>query len=155
MQDAYTPLVFFRHNLRLRAVMIDNQPWFVARDFAQLIGARHPRRLLRALEPHEQRCVTLAYTSGFLEEVEAISDAGAYKAVYRFARPERRGLGRWLSEVLVPTLHDYHRVPDASPRRSFMRCAGRQVGVVRWQGEMWIAWRDLPAFLAANPQVSG
>ncbi|MDT4865275.1 hypothetical protein D3C72_2113300 [compost metagenome] len=73
MQDAHIPLVFFRHNLRLRAVMIDNQPWFVAHDFAQLIGARRPRHMLRALEPHEQRCVTLKCTSGFLEVVEAIS----------------------------------------------------------------------------------
>ena len=32
MQDAYTPLVYFRNNLRLRAMMIDNQPWFVAHD---------------------------------------------------------------------------------------------------------------------------
>ena len=153
MHDAYTPLVFFRHNLRLRAVMIDNQPWFVARDFAKLIGARHPRRMLRSLEPHEKRCVTLKCTSGFLEEVDAISDAGAYKAVYRFARLERWDISRWLSEVLVPTLHDYHRDPDATPRRSFMRWAEHQVEVMRWQGELWIAWRDLPAFLAANQQV--
>ena len=153
MQDAYIPLVFFRHNLRLRALMIDNQPWFVARDFAQLIGARHPRRVLSALEPHEKRSVTLEYTSGFLEEVEAISDAGAYKAVYRFARPEHWNISRWLSEVLVPTLHDHHRDPDATPQRSFMHWADQKIGVVRWQDEVWIAWRDLPVFLAANQQV--
>jgi prophage antirepressor-like protein len=129
MQDAYTPLVFFRHNLRLRAVMIDNQPWFVAHDFAQLIRVRDPRRLLRALEPHEKRSVALECTSGFHEEVEAINDSGAYKALFRFARPEHGDLGRWLSGVLVPTLHDYHRAPDASPRRSFMS----------W-GSWWIGW---------------
>ena len=34
MHDAYTPIVFQRHNLFLRTVMIDNQPWLVAIDFA-------------------------------------------------------------------------------------------------------------------------
>ncbi|MFZ6047689.1 phage antirepressor [Pseudomonas sp. CR3202] len=153
MHDAYTPLVFFHHNLRLRALMIDNQPWFVAQDFAQLIDTRLPR-LLRALEPYEQRRVTLACTGDFLEEVQAISDAGAYKAFYRFARPAHRDVGRWLSDVLVPTLHDYHRDPDASPRRSFVSWAGRQVGVVRWQGELWVAWRDLPTFMVEGKEVS-
>ncbi len=154
MHDAYTPLVFYRHNQRLRAVMIDNQPWFVAHDFSQLIGTRHPRRLISALAPHEQRSVLLEYTNGFREEVEAISDAGAYKALYRLAQPDHGGIGRWLSEVLVPTLHDYHREPDATPRRSFMSWADRQIGVVKWQGELWIAWRDLPTFMAAHKEVS-
>ncbi|MDH4557712.1 phage antirepressor [Pseudomonas sp. BN417] len=153
MQDAYTPLVFYRHSHRLRALMIDNQPWFVAQDFAQLIDARHPRRLLRALEPHEKRSITLEYTGDFHEEVQAISDAGAYKALYRFTRPEHRDISRWLSDVLVPTLHDYHRVPDAAPRRSLMSWEGRQIGVVRWQGELWVAWRDLPAFMADGKEV--
>ncbi len=153
MHDAYIPHVFFRNNHRLRALMIDNQPWFVAQDFAQLIGAHHPRRLLQALEPYEQRSVRLEYTGGFHEEVEAISDAGAYKALFRFARPEHAGISRWLSEVLVPTLHDYHREPDASPRRSFVSWADRQVRVVRWQGELWVAWRDLPAVMTDSQEV--
>ena len=153
MHDAYIPHVFFRHNQRLRALMIDNQPWFVAKDFARLIGFRHPGHLLRALEPNEQCSVTLGYTDDFHEEVQAISDVGAYRALFHVEAPQLRDITRWLSEVLVPTLHDYHREPDASPRRSFLRCAEQQVGVTRWQNEVWVAWRDLPVFLAANQAV--
>ncbi|MDH4563983.1 BRO family protein [Pseudomonas sp. BN411] len=134
--------------------MIDNQPWFVAPDFAQLMGLHNPRRLLHALERFEKRTVLLAHTCDSHEEVEAISDAGAYKALFRFARPEHVEISRWLSEVLVPTLHDYHRAPSAEPRRAFISWANRQVGVVRWQRELWVAWRDLPAFLADGQEVS-
>ncbi len=38
MSKAFTPFVFYHHHQRLRAVIVDNQPWFVAHDFAQLIG---------------------------------------------------------------------------------------------------------------------
>ncbi|MBD2840007.1 hypothetical protein ID144_23465 [Pseudomonas sp. JM0905a] len=62
------------------------------------------------------------------QEVDAISDAGAYKALFRFARPASVEISRWLSEVLVPTLHDYHRVPSAEPRRAFISWANKQVG---------------------------
>ncbi|AOE84024.1 BRO-N domain-containing protein [Pseudomonas sp. TCU-HL1] len=154
MHDAYTPIVFHHHAHRLRALMIDHQPWFVAHDFARLMGVRNARRLLHALERFEKRTVLLANTSGFHEEVDAISDAGAYKALFRFARPDYAEISRWLSEVLVPTLHDYHRDPGAAPRRAFIHWADRQIGVVRWQRELWVAWRDLPAFMVDGAAVS-
>ncbi|MDE3738799.1 BRO family protein [Pseudomonas resinovorans] len=150
MQDAYTPVVFQRHTHQLRAVMIDNQPWFVAYDFALLIGAHHPYRLPKRMDPHQKRSVMLQYASGFREEVEVISDAGAFKALYRFGHPEHRVISQWLSEVLVPTLHDYHRAPDATPHRAFMTWANQRIGVVKWQGEIWIARTDLPRFMAAT-----
>ncbi|MDH4869728.1 BRO family protein [Pseudomonas sp. BN515] len=154
MHDAYTPNVFYHHAQRLHAVMIDNQPWFVAHDFAELMGIRNSRRLLQALERFEKRTVLLAYTDDFHEEVDAISDAGAYKALFRFARPTSAEISRWLSEVLVPTLHDYHRVPSAEPRRAFISWASRQLGVVSWQRELWVAWRDLPVFIEDGKEVS-
>ncbi|MGF6691803.1 BRO family protein [Pseudomonas sp. D(2018)] len=150
MHDAYTPVVFQRHTHQLRAVMIDNQPWFVAYDFALLIGAHRPYRLPKRMDPHQKRSVMLQYASGFREEVEVISDAGAYKALYRFGHPEHRVISQWLSEVLVPTLHDYHRAPDATPHRAFMTWANQRIGVVKWQGEIWIARTDLPRFMAAT-----
>ncbi|MDT4883632.1 hypothetical protein FQZ97_1196890 [compost metagenome] len=56
--------------------------------------------------------------------------------------------------MLVPTLHDYHRVPDAAPHRDKLSFEGRLIGVLRWQGEVWVAWRDLPAFMASGKEVS-
>ncbi|MGF6694660.1 prophage antirepressor-like protein [Metapseudomonas resinovorans] len=153
MHDAYTPIVFHHHTQRLRAVMIDNQPWFVAHDFAQLMGVRNSRRLLDALERFERRTVLLASASGFHEEVEAISDAGAYKVLFRFGRPGYVEISRWLSEVLVPTLHDYHRDLSAEPRRAFLTWDDRKIGVVKWQREVWVAWRDLPVLMKDSQEV--
>ncbi|BAN47946.1 BRO family protein [Metapseudomonas resinovorans] len=154
MHDAYTPVVFYHHSLRLRAVMVDNQPWFVAHDFARLIGLPDAVPLLPALEPHEQQTLCLGYTQDFHEEVTVISDIGAYRALFQFGKPKHGEVGRWLNAVLVPTLHDYHRVPDAAPRRENLSFEGRLIGVVRWQGEVWVAWRDLPAFMASGKEVS-
>ena len=130
MQDAYTPIVFQRHSLYLRAVMIDNRPWFVGHDFA----APRAHLLARRIAPHQRRAVMLQYDSGGREEVEVISDLGAYNALFRFGHPENRSIGRWLSEEVMPTLHDHHREADASPRRAFMSWAHQRVGVVQWQG---------------------
>lgn len=154
MQDAFTPLVFYHHHQRLRTVMVDNQPWFVAHDFAQLIGLANALPLLPALAPHEQQTLSLSYTDDFHEEVVVISDIGAYRALFQFGTPKHGDVGRWVNEVLVPTLHDHHRTPDAAPTRETLTYEGQQLGVVRWQGELWVAWRDLPLFMASGKEVS-
>ncbi|MNR03427.1 hypothetical protein D3C85_1193180 [compost metagenome] len=148
MHDAYTPIVFQRHSLQLRALMIDNRPWFVAYDFARLIAAPRALLLARRMPAHQRRTVLLQYDSGTREELDVISDVGAYHALFRFGRC----IGRWLSEEVVPTLHDQHREADVSPRRAFMSWANQRIGVVKWQGELWIARRDLPVFMAAHDE---
>ncbi|MGA4634793.1 BRO-N domain-containing protein [Pseudomonas solani] len=74
MHDASISIVFQRHNYQLRTVMVDNQPWFVAHDFARLIGALRPYRMTRLVDPHQRRVVVLRHASGGSEEVLAISD---------------------------------------------------------------------------------
>ncbi|WP_271411751.1 BRO-N domain-containing protein [Pseudomonas sp. Q1-7] len=152
MQDAFIPVVFQRHSLQLRALMIDNRPWFVAYDFARLIAAPRALLLARRMPVHQRRTVLLQYDSGTREELDVISDLGAYNALFRFGHPEHRSIGQWLSEEVVPTLHDQHREADVSPKRAFMSWADQRVGVVRWQGELWIARRDLPRFMAAHDE---
>ncbi|BBP83277.1 MULTISPECIES: BRO-N domain-containing protein [Pseudomonas] len=152
MHEAHTPLFFHRNSYPLRAVMIDNQPWFVAVDFARMIGALRPYRLPQRMDPYQKRWVLLEYGTGLREELEVISDAGAYKALYRFNHPEHRNIGRWLSEAVLPTLYDHHRDEGAAPKRAFMSWANQQVHVLKWQGEIWLARGDLPVFLAVHDE---
>ncbi|MGC4009458.1 MAG: BRO family protein [Pseudomonas sp.] len=150
MQDTYKPVVFQRHTHQLRAVLIDRQPWFVAHDFALLINARRPYRLHKRMDPEQKRAITLEYLSGFREELEVISESGAYKALYCFWHPEHRNIAKWLSDEVIPTLHDTQHIPDNNPHRAVMTWADQRIGVIKWQGEIWIARRDLPTFMAAQ-----
>ncbi|WIF69586.1 phage antirepressor [Metapseudomonas otitidis] len=150
MHDAFTPITFQRHCHQLRAVMIDNRPWFVALDFALMIAATRPYRLTKRLYPHQFRFAILRYSTGRCEEVELVSDAGLYRALYRFGHPEHCALSQWLSDEVIPTLHDYHRDPQASPRRILMTWANQRIAALHWQSETWIARQDLPRFMAAH-----
>ncbi|WP_238474282.1 Bro-N domain-containing protein [Pseudomonas cavernicola] len=97
MHDAYIPPTFLRYNRPLRGLMIDNQPWFAARDFGLLIGHRHPERICRLADDDQLRTVHFAQASGDEEVVEMISESAIYRAFYRFSHPELRGLRRWLT----------------------------------------------------------
>ncbi|MNF93689.1 hypothetical protein D3C84_763730 [compost metagenome] len=68
---------------------------------------------------------------------------------YGFGHPEHSALGEWISDEVAP-LHDHYRTPDASPQSARMTWADQRIEVVKWQGEVWIAQKDLPRLMSAN-----
>ncbi|MGE8500568.1 MAG: Bro-N domain-containing protein [Pseudomonas sp.] len=146
MDDAFSPLVLMRHHYPLRGVMIDNQPWVCAREFALLIGHRHPERICRLMDADQVRTVPLRSASGQVEVVEVISESGLYRVLCRFTHPENRNLRRWLSHVAMPTLRDTQGGVGDKPRRTLMAWEKQQINLLDWQGELWIPLSELPSF---------
>lgn len=146
MEDAYTPTILMRHRRPLRGVMIDRQPWVCARDFARLLGHRHPERICRLMDADQVRVVHIQLACGQLEAVEVLSESGMYRALWRFSHPENRHLRRWLSQVALPALRDSEARADQGPSRCLMVWDNQQVNLLEWQGELWIALHELPRF---------
>ncbi|WP_236214098.1 hypothetical protein [Metapseudomonas otitidis] len=53
--ECYIPTVFHRHHRALRALLIDDQVWFVAQDLGPLTNHRFDERLSRKLDPDQWR----------------------------------------------------------------------------------------------------
>lgn len=146
MEEALTPTVLMRHRRPLRGVMIDRQPWVCAREFARLLGHRHPERICRLMDVDQVRVVHFQLASGQLEAVEVLSESGMYRALWRFSHPENRHLRRWLSQVALPALRDSEAGADRGPARCMMVWENQQVNLLEWQGQLWIALHELPRF---------
>jgi prophage antirepressor-like protein len=86
MDDIYVPTVFHHYNHFLRGVLIDNQPWLVARELGYLIRERADAYVLRLDKDlfREARLVK----GGGEEEVLLVSDYGAFYVLNRFRDPE-------------------------------------------------------------------
>lgn len=151
MHEAYTPTVFTRHNRPLRGILIDQQPWFAAHDFARLLGIHHPQSLAQRLDDHERRSVVFCYDSGVEEWVEVINESGLYRSLFRFGHPENRLISRWLGQEVIPLLRDLERPDDGCPRRLCMRWERQRVMVLDWQGELWVPLDSLPQFSPLAP----
>jgi len=147
MHDAFIPLTFYRHNRPLRALMLDNQPWFVAEDFARILGMQHPRQLHHRLCSGHARQVLIACASGLEERVDVISEAGLYKALVRFGHPENPQLERWLNREVIPTLRDANEHDGQVPRRVLLAWQGTRVVMLNWQGELWVPLEDMPSLV--------
>ncbi|SDG55061.1 Prophage antirepressor [Pseudomonas benzenivorans] len=145
MHEALTPLTFHRYNRQMRGLMIDNQPWFVARDIGLLMGHRNPERICHSMDDDQIDSVRIAQAGGE-EELIVISESGVYRALCRFTHPENRSLRRWLTLEVIPALRDAQSPAASAPRRSLMSWDAQRISLLEWQGELWIPLQALPAF---------
>lgn len=62
MRDPLAPTVFTRQSLFLHAHLLENQPWFCARDLGRLMGWYLDERTTRKLDEDQRRTATLLLT---------------------------------------------------------------------------------------------
>ncbi len=146
MDDIYIPTVFHRYNRSLRGVLIDNQPWLVARELGYLIRERVESYVLR-LDDDLFREARLVTGSGE-EAVLLVNDYGVFHVLQRFRDPEHRPLRRWITGHVLPMLRDQGVVPAGSPRRLLAQGDGWPMAVLDWQGEYWVTVDSVPRLMA-------
>lgn len=59
MENAVFNFVFADASFPVRTVVIDNEPWFVAKDVCDAIGIGNPSQALSALDEEEKTTITL------------------------------------------------------------------------------------------------
>ncbi|QHF04503.1 phage antirepressor protein [Pseudomonas asturiensis] len=149
---AYVTTLFHRHNRQLKALLLEHQPWFSARDLGRLIGWPLNERTLRKLDADQYRVMTLEKHSGPEPEL-MVTESGAYAMLVHHYHAENRGLRQWLTHEVVATLRDGEvSFDDHAPHLSMLQWPGLSVNVLHWQSEPWIRLRDMPVMLS-HPQM--
>lgn len=105
MRDTFVPTVFTRHNVSLHALLLENQPWFCARDLGRLMGWYLDERTTRKLDEDQRRTVNILF-HGQPEEMLMISESGAYALLVYHYTLGNRLLHSWLTHEVVPKLRD-------------------------------------------------
>ncbi len=144
MQEAFTPLAFTRHDQLFRALLIDDQAWFLVTDLAALLGyRRNAERITKHLAEDQQRCEWLVTPNGIKAHV-LIDESGLYAALLRSNCPENKSLRRWIAQRMLPELRNSARDADAAPRFGSMLWKASDIQVIHWQGKLWVALEDMP-----------
>jgi prophage antirepressor-like protein len=85
------PHVFTRHKLHLHALLLENQPWFSARDLGRLLRLFLDERTVRKLDPDQHQSAQILI-HGVIEDTLLISESGVYALLVYHYCPEYRGL---------------------------------------------------------------
>jgi prophage antirepressor-like protein len=152
MSDLFSVTVFTRHNLPLHALLLENQPWFCARDIGRLMGFHLSERMVNKLDKDQHHTLWIEYYRQ-PEKQLMLSESGVYALlVYHYA-PGNRLLREWITHQVVPALRDAEQ-PDNSdrPMLSLLDWPEMSLSLLHWQDEGWIRLRDMPYLLLDHTQ---
>lgn len=95
----------------IRALAIDNEPWFVARDVTDALGL--DRTATRRLD-EDEKGVRSMHTQGGEQEVSIITEAGLYSLIMASKKPEAKAFKRWVTHEVLPTIrkHGMYATPQ-------------------------------------------
>ena len=101
----------------IRALAIDNEPWFVAKDVCDALGLSNHRSSIALLDDDERGVHTVDTPSG-AQEMAIITEAGLYSLILRSRKPEAKAFKRWVTHDVLPTIrrHGAYATPQTVER---------------------------------------
>ena len=100
-----TPLVFtFPETAQhVRSVMIDTEPWWVARDVCAVLDIRNVADALSSLDEDEKGVATTD-TPGGPQQMAIINEPGLYSLILRSRKPQAKAFKRWITHEVIPSI---------------------------------------------------
>ena len=93
----------FAPGMNLRTVVIDGEPWFVAKDVCASLGFRDASNATRGLSS-DKKTTGKVSTLGGSQSQTLISESGFYMLIFRSNKPEARQFTHWVTSVVLPAI---------------------------------------------------
>ena len=98
----------------VRSLVINNEPWFVGKDIARILGYSNPRKALIDHVDEEDKGVTKCDTPGGKQDISIINESGLYALVFGSKLPTAKKFKHWVTSEVLPTLRKTgsYKMPD-------------------------------------------
>lgn len=100
----YLPMEFKdSENRTIRAMMVDDEPVFIAKDLCRVLGISKHRMAISRLDDDE-RGSQLVDTLGGKQTFSTVNESGFYNLVFQSRKPYARKIRKWVTSEVLPTL---------------------------------------------------
>nr|DAG02210.1 MAG TPA: repressor domain protein [Siphoviridae sp. ctmqu18] len=98
----------------IRTVEINNEPWFVGRDVATVLGYSNPRKAIGDHVDDEDKGVTKCDTLGGSQDLTIINESGLYSLILSSKLPNAKAFKRWVTSEVLPAIrkHGLYAIDD-------------------------------------------
>lgn len=102
--------VFDFQGNKLRTLVINNQPWFVAKDVCEILEITNPTMALQRLDSDERAKFNL----GRQGETNIVNEPGLYTLILGSRKPEAKQFKRWVTHEVIPSIrkHGAYMTPE-------------------------------------------
>lgn len=115
----------FQESHPVRVVMVDGNPWFVAKDVCDALSLVNSRKALMSLD-EDEKGVTLSDTPGGEQKLNIIAESGLYTLILRCRDAVKQGttawrFRKWVTNEVLPAIRKNGEYGYVEP---VPKCAG-------------------------------
>lgn len=97
----------------VRTVLIDNEPWFVGKDVATILGYSNPQKALRDHVEEEDKMGEQNVTPSILDSMGReqypiwINESGLYNLIFGSKLPNAKQFKKWVTTEVLPSIRKH------------------------------------------------
>lgn len=91
----------------IRTVMINDEPWFVGKDVADVLGYSNSRKAIADHVDEEDKGVTKCDTLGGVQELTVINESGLYSLIISSKLPAAKKFKHWVTAEVIPSIRKH------------------------------------------------
>lgn len=91
----------------IRTVVIENEPWFVGKDIAFVLGYSNSRKAIIDHVDDEDKGVTKCDTLGGSQDLTVINESGLYSLILSSKLPTAKKFKHWVTSEVLPTIRKH------------------------------------------------
>ena len=88
----------------VRTIIIDGEPWFVAKDVATILKYTNPLKAIRDHVFEEDKGVNELFTPGGKQRITVINESGVYSLILSSKLQSARAFKHWVTSEILPTI---------------------------------------------------
>jgi Prophage antirepressor len=104
MSDNEVQIFDFEAN-KIRTVMIDGKPWFIAKDIASILDYTDTQAMTRRIDEEDVSTYT-DRSSGQGREINIVNESGLYASILGSTKPDAKVFKKWITGTVLPSLRE-------------------------------------------------
>ncbi|NJJ38581.1 phage antirepressor [Paenibacillus apii] len=94
---------FLYESREIRSMLIDGEPWFVAKDICDVLEHSDVSMAVKRLDDDEKLTQTM-FVSGQNRSVLMVNEPGLYSLILTSRKPEAKQFKRWITHEVIPSI---------------------------------------------------
>lgn len=103
-----TPQIFsFEHN-EVRTVLVNDEPYFVGKDVAEILGYSKPRNAISThVDEEDKQDAPIQGDLGGKQKMTIINESGLYSLILKSKLPNAKKFKRWVTSEVLPAIRKH------------------------------------------------
>ena len=89
---------------KIRVEEIEQIPWFVGKDIAEILGYANPLKAIREHVDDEDKGMNETVTPGGRQQMVIINESGLYSLILSSKLPKAKEFKRWITNEVIPSI---------------------------------------------------